>query len=100
MVTVTLAGADRRLLQSLDPAILQEVRSRLLDLKINIRSEPAGTPLIGRRDLTGVNYVDLFKEYLRGRGLSERRLRYVSEKGSEIIGLVMAGDGGEEDAAQ
>jgi hypothetical protein len=100
MATITLTGADRRVFQSMDPAILQEARSRLLDLKISVRSDNAATPLLERRDLTGVNYTELFREYLKGRGLDDRRYRFVSGKGSEIIRKVMAGETGDEDAAQ
>jgi DNA repair exonuclease SbcCD nuclease subunit len=99
MAVITLTGTDRRTLQSVDPGILQEARSRLLDLKIVIRSEPSGTPLMDRRDLTGVNYAELFGEYLKDRGLDDRKHRFVLEKGSDIIHRVMAGDAGEGDAA-
>ncbi len=83
-----------------DSPVLQEARSQLLDLKIRIRADTAGTPLTDRQDLKGVNYVDLFGEYLAGRGLDDRKRRFVSEKGSEIIRRVMAGEAGEGDAAR
>jgi exonuclease SbcD len=100
MALITLRDADRRLSQSMDPAILAEARSRLLDLKIVVRSDTAGTPLTDRQDLKGVNYVALFGEYLAGRGLDDRKRRFVSGKGSAIIRRVMDGEAGEGDAAR
>jgi exonuclease SbcD len=97
LALITLTGADRRGFQDLP--LLQDARSQLLDLKIVVRSDIAGTPLTDRQDLKGVNYVDLFGEYLAGRGLDDRKRRFVSEKGSEIIRRVMAGETGEGDAA-
>lgn len=99
MARITLSGADRRVLQSMDPGLLQEARSRFLDLRIVVRSEPAGTPLTDRRDLTGVDYVELFAEYLGGQGLESRAHTFVLGKGSEVIRRVMAGEPGEGDAA-
>ncbi|HMA05598.1 MAG TPA: metallophosphoesterase [Methanomicrobiales archaeon] len=99
MAIVTLTGTDRRLLQSVDPEILQEARSRVLDLRIAVRTETSETPLSGRRDLTGVNYVDLFREYLEGRNLGKKESEFVLGKGGEVIRRVMAGDAGEDDAA-
>jgi UDP-2,3-diacylglucosamine pyrophosphatase LpxH len=97
MALVALAGADRKTLQAMDPAVLQEVRDRLLDLRIQVKAPGEGTPLTERHDLRGVNYVDLFGEYLQGQHLPERQHRYVLEKGSVVIRQVMAGEG-EEDA--
>ncbi|MDD1666192.1 MAG: hypothetical protein LUQ23_01480, partial [Methanomicrobiales archaeon] len=79
---------------------LTEARSQLLNLKIVVRSDTAGTPLTDRQDLKGVNYIDLFGEYLAGRGLDDQKRRFVSERGSEIIRRVMAGEAGEGDAAR
>ena len=97
MALVTLSGADRKTLQAMDPGVLQEARDRLLDLRIQVKAAGEGTPLTERHDLRGVNYVDLFGEYLRGQNLPERQHRYVLEKGSAVIQQVMAGEG-EEDA--
>jgi DNA repair exonuclease SbcCD nuclease subunit len=99
MAIITLAGITRRMLQAMDPGILRDARSRLLDLKIVTVSRTPGTPLIDRRDLTGVNYVDLFGDYLKTRNLDERKHRFVLEKGSAVIREVMAGTAGGEDAA-
>jgi DNA repair exonuclease SbcCD nuclease subunit len=99
MAIVTLTGANRRMLQSMDPEILREARSRLLDLRIVVRSDPSGTPLSDRRDLTGVNYAELFGEYLKGQDLGKREGDFVLGKGGEVIRRVMAGDAGEGDAA-
>jgi DNA repair protein SbcD/Mre11 len=100
LARITLRNANQRVFQSMDPAILTEARSQLLDLKIVVRSDTAGTPLTDRQDLKGVNYVDLFGEYLAGRGLDDRKRRFVSGKGSEIIRRVIAGEAGEGDAAR
>jgi exonuclease SbcD len=97
MALVALAGADRKTLQTIDPGVLQEARDRLLDLRILVKAEGEGTPLTERHDLQGVNYVDLFGEYLQGQHLPERQHRYVLEKGSMVIRQVIAGEG-EEDA--
>ncbi|HVN66188.1 MAG TPA: metallophosphoesterase [Methanomicrobiales archaeon] len=100
MAIITLAGAERRTLQAMDPALLQEARDRFLDLKIAARSTPQGAPLAGgRRDLAGVDYGELFGEYLKDRGLDEARHRFVLSKGREVIRKVMAGEGGGGDAA-
>jgi len=99
MAMVTLSGADRKMLQAMDPSVLQDVREQLLDLRIQVKAPGEGTPLTGRHDLRGVNYVDLFGEYLGDQHLPERQHRYVLEKGSAVIRQVMAG-GGEEDAAR
>jgi predicted phosphodiesterase len=99
MARISLTGANRRILQSMDPGILQEAKSRLLDLKIALPSAPPGTPLTGPHDLEGVDYVRLFGEYLKSRGLEGRRHGFVLGKGSEVIRRVMAGDAGEGDAA-
>jgi exonuclease SbcD len=99
MAVVSLTGANRRVLQSMDPGILQEARSRLLDLKILVQSAPPGTPLAGRHDLVGVDYVHLFGEYLKEQHLGERRHEFVLGKGSGVIRKVMAGGAGEDDAA-
>lgn len=98
MATITLTGTSRRMLQSMDPGILQDARSCLLDMKIVVRSEASGTPLTDRRDLTGVNYTELFVDYLKTRNLDEKKHRFVLEKGSTVIRKVMAGEAGEEDA--
>ena len=98
MAVITLAGTSRRMLQSMDPVLLQEARSRLLDLKIVVRSAESGTPLSDRRSLSGVNHVDLFDGYLKEQHLCEKEYRFVFERGSAVIRTVMAGEGGEEDA--
>jgi DNA repair exonuclease SbcCD nuclease subunit len=98
MAVITLSGTNRRVLQAVDPGILQEARSLLLDLKIVVRSGPSGIPLTDRRDLAGVNYVDLFGEYLKGQGLESRRHEFVLGKGSDVIREIMAGEAGETDA--
>jgi len=100
LARITLRNADQWVFQSMDPAILTEARSQLLNLKIVVRSDTAGTPLTDRQDLKGVNYIDLFGEYLAGRGLDDQKRRFVSERGSEIIRRVMAGEAGEGDAAR
>ena len=99
MAVITLAGADRRALRSLDPAVLTEARGRLLDLKFTVLSDEPHAPLAGRRDLSGADYAGLFGEYLKGMGLEERKHRFVSEKGTEILRWVMAGEPGDGDAA-
>jgi len=99
MAVITLSGAERRVLQAVDPSLLQEARDRFLDLKIAMRSTPAGTPLAGRRDLEGVDYGELFGEYLKDRGLDERKHRFVLAKGREVIRMVMAGEREDGDAA-
>jgi hypothetical protein len=97
MALVTLSGADRKTLQAMDPGVLQEARDRLLDLRIQVKAAGEGTPLTERHDLRGVNYVDLFGEYLRGQNLPERQHRYVLEKGSAVIQQVMDGKGEEDE---
>jgi DNA repair exonuclease SbcCD nuclease subunit len=97
MAMVTLTGTDRKLLQAMDQGILREARESLLDLRIQVKSAGEGTPLTERHDLRGVNYVDLFGEYLQGQQLPGRQHRYVQEKGSAVIRQVMAEEG-EEDA--
>jgi DNA repair exonuclease SbcCD nuclease subunit len=97
MAMVTLAGVDRKVILAMDQGILREARERLLDLRIQVKATGEGTPLTERHDLRGVNYVDLFGEYLQGQQLPERQHRYVREKGSAVIRQVMAGEG-EEDA--
>ncbi|HXW99221.1 MAG TPA: metallophosphoesterase [Methanomicrobiales archaeon] len=99
MAVITLAGADRRALRSLDPAVLQDARDHLLDLKFTVLSGEAHAPLAGRRDLVGADYVRLFGEYLDGMGLEERKHHFVAEKGSAILRRVMAGEPGDGDAA-
>ena len=99
MAMVTLTGADRKTLQAMDQGILREARERLLDLRIQVKAAGDGTPLTERHDLRGVNYVDLFGEYLQAQQLSERQHRYVLERGSAVIRQVMAGEG-EEDASR
>ncbi|MDD1667220.1 MAG: metallophosphoesterase, partial [Methanomicrobiales archaeon] len=69
LALITLTGADRHVLQAIDPSLRQDAGSQLLNLKIAARSDTAGTPLTDRRDLTGVDYIRLFGEYLEGRGL-------------------------------
>jgi DNA repair exonuclease SbcCD nuclease subunit len=98
MVLITLAGADRHVRQAIDP-LLQDAKSELLNLKISERKDTPGTPLTDRRDLSGVDYVELFGEYLAGRGLDNRKRRFVEGKGSEIIRKVMASGEGDHDAA-
>ena len=100
MAVITLTGAERRVLQAVDPALLQEARDRFLDLKIAVRSTQQGTPLSGRRDLQGVDYGELFGEYLREAGLDERKHRFVLAKGREVIRKVLAGEEGGRDAAR
>lgn len=100
MAVITLAGTTRRMLQSMDPGLLQDVRSHLLDLKIAIQSGASGTPLTDRRSLTGVNYVDLFGGYLKDQNLGEKEHRFILERGSAVIREVMAETAGEEDAAR
>ena len=80
MAVITLAGTTRRMLQSVDPGVLQDARSRLLDLKIVIRSGASGTPLTDSRSLTGVNYVDLFNGYLKDQNLAKRNTVSSSRK--------------------
>jgi DNA repair exonuclease SbcCD nuclease subunit len=99
MAVITLEGAERRVLQSVDPGILQDARERFLDLKIAVRSAAKGTPLADWRDLAGVNYAELFGEYLKSQSLEEQKHRYVLEKGREVIRKVMAGEAGERDGA-
>jgi exonuclease SbcD len=100
MAVITLSGAGRRVLQSLDPGTLQEARDLFLDLKIAVRSTPPGTPPAGRHDLAGADYEELFGGYLKEMGLDERKHRFVLAKGREVIRKVMAGDGGGRDAAR
>ncbi|MDD1660960.1 MAG: metallophosphoesterase, partial [Methanomicrobiales archaeon] len=99
MAVITLVGADRRMLQSMDPGLLEEARSRLLDLKIVVTRVESGMPLTDRRSLTGVNYVDLFGGYLKDQNLGEAEHRFILERGSAVIRGVMADEAGEEDAA-
>ncbi|MDD1664194.1 MAG: metallophosphoesterase [Methanomicrobiales archaeon] len=98
MAVITLAGTTRRMLQSMDPGLLQDARYRLLDLKIAVRAGVSGTPLTDRRSLAGVNYVDLFRGYLKNQNLAEKQHRFILEKGSAVIRRVMVGGAGEEDA--
>ena len=100
MAVITLTGTDRRMLQSIDPGVLQDARSCLLNLKIAVRSGISSTPLTDRRSLTGVNYVDLFDGYLKDQNLGEIEHRFILERGSAVIRKVMAGDAGEEDATR
>jgi DNA repair exonuclease SbcCD nuclease subunit len=100
MAVITLTGAERRVLQAVDPGILQQAKDRFLDLKISLYSTPQGTPLAGRRDLVGVDYGELFGEYLKDQGLDERRHRFVLAKGRDVIRKVMAAEGGGRDAAR
>ena len=51
-----------------------------------------------RHDLRGVNYVDLFRDYLKNQNLEEKQYGFVLEKGSAVIREVMTGDAGDEDA--
>ena len=100
MAVITLTGAERRTLQAMDPGILQDARNLFLDLKIVVRTTATGTPLAGgRRDLAGVDYGELFGEYLKGQNLDEGKHRYVLAKGREVIRRVMAGEAGDADAA-
>ncbi len=98
MAVITLAGTSRRMLQSMDPGILEDTRSRLLDLKVIVRSAESGTPLSDRQGLTGVDYVDLFAGYLKDQNLGEKEHHFILERGSAVIRGVMAGEGGDEDA--
>jgi exonuclease SbcD len=98
MAIITLSGAERRVLQAMDPALLQQARDRFLDLKIAIRSTTQGTPLSGRRDLRGIDYGELFGEYLKDQGLGEERHGFVFAKGREVIRKVMTGEGVDRDA--
>jgi DNA repair protein SbcD/Mre11 len=98
MVLITLAGADRQVRQAIDP-LLHDARSELLNLKIAERTETPGTPLTDRRDLTGVDYVELFGEFLDGRGLDDQKRHFIGEKGSEVIRKVMVPDEEDRDAA-
>jgi exonuclease SbcD len=98
MAIITLAGTNRRLLRAMDPGLLQGARSRFLDLKIAIRVEASGTPLTDRRSLTGVNYIDLFGDYLKSQNLGEKEHRFIFERGSAVIRKVMAGEAGADDA--
>jgi DNA repair protein SbcD/Mre11 len=100
MAVITLTAAERRILQAVDPGILQEARDRFLDLKIAVRPTPAGAPLAGRRDLDSADYGELFGEYLKDRGLDERKHRFVLAKGRDVIRQVMAGEGGGRGAAR
>ena len=100
MAIITLKGISRRTFQSVDPGLLQEARSRFLELRTSFKSEVSGTPLTDHRDLSGVNYVDLFGEYLKGQSLGEREHRFILEKGSAVIRIVMDGEAGEEDATR
>jgi DNA repair protein SbcD/Mre11 len=99
LAIITLTGIEKRVRQALDPDTIQEARDRFLYLNIAERSEPQGTPLSGRRDLKGIDYRELFSEYVRGQGLGEERQRFVVTKGRDVIRSVMAGEGGEGDAA-
>jgi DNA repair exonuclease SbcCD nuclease subunit len=99
LAIITLLGAEKRVLHSVDPGVLQDARGRFLDLKISVRSAATGTPVADWRDLPGVDYADLFGEYLKGQGLGERKHRYVLEKGREVIRRVMAGEAGGGDGA-
>ena len=98
MALITLAGADRKMLQAMDHGTLQDAMARFLDLKIVIRSRVPGTPLTSRRDLTGVNYVDLFGAYLKEQNLGDRKHRFILEKGSAVILQILAGEAGEDNA--
>jgi len=98
MALITLAGTTRRMLQSMDPGLLQDARSRLLDLKIAVRLGASGTPLTDRRSLTGVDYVELFGGYLKNQNLGEKEQLFIFDRGSAVIRKVMAGEAGEDDA--
>ncbi|MDD1664028.1 MAG: metallophosphoesterase [Methanomicrobiales archaeon] len=100
MAIITLTGIKRRTFQSVDPGLLQEARSRFLELRTSFRSDPSGAPLTDHRDLAGVNYVDLFGEYLKNQNLAEREHRFILEKGSVVIRRLMEGEAGEEDATR
>ncbi|HUK92603.1 MAG TPA: exonuclease SbcCD subunit D [Methanomicrobiales archaeon] len=95
MAVITLVGAGQHVRKSLDP-FLQEARSQLLDLKIDVKSAESGTPLSDRRGLMGVNYEELFDGYLKDQHLGEREHRFVLERGSAVIRMVMADEGGED----
>jgi exonuclease SbcD len=100
MAVITLTGAERRVLQAMDPGSLQEARDRFLDLKIAVRTAPQGTPLADRHDLAGVDYGELFGEFLKEQALDERKHRFVLAKGREVIRKVMAGEERSRDAAR
>jgi exonuclease SbcD len=100
MAIITLTGIKRRTFQSVDPGLLQEARSRFLELRTSFSSGASGAPLTDHRDLAGVNYVDLFGEYLKNQNLAEREHRFILEKGSVVIRRLMEGEAGEEDATR
>jgi DNA repair protein SbcD/Mre11 len=98
MAIITLTGISRRTFQSVDPGLLQEARSRFLDLRISFKSGVSGTPLTDRRSLTGVNYVELFGVYLKDQNLGEKEHRFIFERGSAVIQSVLADKAGDKDA--
>ena len=100
MAVITLREADRRAFQAIDPAILQEARSQLLGLKIILATDKRGIPLSAHRDLTGVDYVALFGEYLGEQGLEAKKREFVLSRGTGVIRKVMERETGEDDAAR
>jgi predicted phosphodiesterase len=98
MAIIALTGMSRRAFQCVDPGLLQEARSRFLELRTSFKEGTSRTPLTDRRSLTGVDYVELFGGYLKDQNLGEKEHRFVLERGSAVIRRVMAGEAGEDDA--
>ncbi|MDP3563099.1 MAG: metallophosphoesterase [Methanoregula sp.] len=69
---------------------LTDVRDRLLDLNIRVKSQETERAEIQQQDLKGINYVDEFSAFLQQRTLTDKQRADVLARGIETLKTVVA----------
>nr|WP_321349731.1 metallophosphoesterase [uncultured Methanoregula sp.] len=68
---------------------LEEVRSRLLDLNIRVKSKDTERQVIQQQDLRAINYVEEFSTFLQQRTLTDPQRAAVLARGTETLKTVV-----------
>jgi exonuclease SbcD len=97
---ITLDGIRRDTLRALDQKALQDVRSRMLDLRLRVIAADDSRPVFSEQSLLGVDYVLEFEKFVETQHLNPRQEAFVKRKGTDILRTVITRHREGEDAAQ
>lgn len=97
---VTLDGIRRETLRSLDQKALVEIRSRMLDLKLQVIATDDPSRIFYEDSLVGLDYISEFERFVEREHLAPGEEEYVKRTGAAVLRSVIARHKEGENAAE
>jgi exonuclease SbcD len=73
----------------IDRMLIGQVRSAILDFKVQVRSDESSGVSFESKDLSAVDYVEEFEMFLAKKHLDKETYAHIAQKGSEILKTVL-----------